>query len=102
MRLCSVYGPNDNNILFYDNLNKFLLFHSDCPVILGGDWNTTYCNTHPPNNPDTINMASIPSKTRSDWLLDLCDRHNLVDPYRALYPTKKEFSFFTRGLRKHR
>jgi hypothetical protein len=33
----SVYGPNDNDKLFYTNISEFLAKLGDIPVILGGD-----------------------------------------------------------------
>jgi hypothetical protein len=53
-------------------------------------------------NPDILNMSSPPSLTRTRWLSDLCSRFNLLDPYRAFHPTRRDFSYFPKGQRKNR
>jgi hypothetical protein len=37
----SVYGPNQNEHAFFDNLNNFIARILNSGVILGGDWNLT-------------------------------------------------------------
>jgi hypothetical protein len=38
-------------------------------------------------------MNNIPSSFRSNKLCEICANHNLRDPYRALYPNKKDYTF---------
>jgi exonuclease III len=68
LKLCAIYGPNHNDKKFYDNLLNFISAAPECPIIIGGDWNTTYSTADIPLNPDIINMNSPPSITRSGWL----------------------------------
>jgi hypothetical protein len=57
----NIYGPNDDEKEFFDQLNDNILkFNSDF-VILGGDWNTTYDE----RNNRTLNTAGVPSACRS-------------------------------------
>jgi exonuclease III len=102
IKLCSIYGPNHNDKIFFENLSKFLYNNPAVPIVIGGDWNTTYSTLDIPHNPDVINMNSPPSLTRSGWLADFCKDHDLMDPYRALHPTRRDFSFAPLGLRKNR
>jgi hypothetical protein len=47
-------------------------------------------------------MKSIPSRLRSGWLNDLCIELELSDPYRALHPTRRDYTFTPRGTKKNR
>jgi len=38
----AIYGPNDENPAFYDELETAVRNLGDCPKILGGDWNATW------------------------------------------------------------
>ncbi len=99
MKLCSIYGPNHNDKVFYDNLGKYLSVDTKYPVVIGGDWNTSYSTADNPLNPDIMNMCSPPSTIRSGWLADLCRTYDLTDPFRALHPTRRDFSFSPAGRR---
>ncbi len=100
--LISIYGPNENDITFYSQLTSLVAENSDVPVIIGGDWNSTYSTGEPSINPDVLYMKSIPSKLRSGWLNELCIELELSDPYRALHPTRRDYTFTPRGTKKNR
>jgi exonuclease III len=91
--LGAVYGPNQNDLQFYDALERDILALDNQSVILGGDWNATWSSVPVPNNPDVINMQSIPSKQRSEKILNMARHLSLTDPYRFLYPNKTEFTY---------
>jgi exonuclease III len=38
-------------------------------------------------------MINITSVFRSNKLREICANHNLTDPYRALYPNRKDYTF---------
>ncbi len=61
------------------------------PIILGGDWNCTPCTTPARENPDVINMNSIPNKRHSKLLIKLCDEFDLCEPYQTLHPNFTEY-----------
>jgi len=94
--LISVYGPNvtDNNF-FYD-LDRLLASKSDYKNVLAGDWNLTYATGGINNNIDIINMRAPPSQERSNRLQQICEKWELVDPYRALYPDSRDFTYIPR------
>lgn len=63
---------------------------------MGGDWNLTY-SIHPgPDNIDILNMVSPPSLDRSRRLQELCEKRDLVDPYRTLYPENRDYTYTPR------
>ncbi len=93
IRLVSIYGPNSNDFTFYENLNRYLLKCPTLPVIIAGDWNCTYSCDRTELNIDIFRMANPPSLTRSGWLNDICTRHHLSDPFRALGPDYKDYTY---------
>jgi hypothetical protein len=48
-------------------------------------------------NIDVFCMSAIPNLKNSELLDNLCDRFNLSDPYRILYPTKRDYSYVPFG-----
>jgi exonuclease III len=87
--LGSIYGPNTTDREFYRNLDNFLQQNSSVPVVLGGDWNTTWDNSPPDLNIDVVGMARTPNMANGRLLRELSDKHNLTDPFRVLYPNKQ-------------
>ena len=79
--------------MFFQELSRCISLFPDLPVIIGGDWNLTYSIADTLDNIDIHNMISPPSLGRSRLLADICDRHNLSDPYRALHPDRRDFTF---------
>ncbi len=91
--LGSIYGPNDDDKNFFNQLETGIdRFNSDF-TILGGDWNATYDTRNNMANIDKHNTVGIPSARRSSWLNQLCTRKSLKDPYRYFYPDQKEFTY---------
>ena len=90
----SIYGPNINdNIPVYDDLNTKLNNIRQDIIILGGDWNCTWDSRDVGSNIDCFEMAAIPSKRRSEKLKDMCNNCNLTEPFRCLYPNRKDFTY---------
>ena len=46
-------------------------------------------------------MNSIPSLIRSNWLAETMDRFNLLDPFRLISPTYRDYSYHPFGLLRH-
>jgi len=91
--LASIYGPNNDDMLFYDNLLAALQSVGNSSIVVGGDWNATWDPSPVQSNIDVINMNNIPSKRRSERINAIARNLSLTDPYRYLYPTRKEFTF---------
>ncbi len=89
----SIYGPNNNNSLFYEQLDRELDTTRGIPVILGGDWNATWDCSDANVNQDVFNMVSIPSRTRSEKIRNLCRKFKMIEPFRTLNPRKTDFTF---------
>ncbi len=70
--------------------------------MLSRDRNTTYSTGDNGTNIDIINMLNPPSKLRSGWLNEICLASDLIDPYRAFHPTKRDFTYIPRGSKKNR
>ena len=67
-------------------------------IVLGGDWNCTWDCRGVESNLDCLNMAAIPSKRRSEKLKNISDTFMIQDPFRCLYPNKREFSYVPAAL----
>ncbi len=102
IRIFSVYGPNSNDFTFFSDLNNHLSIELDTAVVIGGDWNATYSTNACVDNIDIFRMQSPPSITRSMWLNQICRDFSLCDPYRALHPTMRDYTFTPHGTRANR
>jgi exonuclease III len=94
--LGAVYGPNNTSRDFYRNLDQILselAANNVNKIIIGGDWNTTWDRRHVTSNIDTFQMAGLPNPKNSELLGNLCTKHQLTDPFRVLYPIKREFTY---------
>jgi len=102
VNLGSIYGPNVDDPDFFRRLRNFLTLFNDCPTILGGDWNATYSTSPTVDNIDIFRMAAPPSTNRSLGIAELCDDFGLMDPFRALHPDLRDFTFKPRADRANR
>jgi exonuclease III len=102
LRIFSIYGPNHDNKDFYDRIDTFLSQDSQVPAVLGGDWNSTYSTAPVNDNIDIRNMRSPPSINRSTWLREICSKHHCSDPFRALHPNLRDFTYAPNGARANR
>ena len=98
LTLGSIYGPNEDDMPFFENLKKGIKELKNQNIIIGGDWNCTWDNSELNSNIDIVNMASIPSKRRSDKLREICTELKLTDPYRVFYPTRREYTFIPSAI----
>jgi exonuclease III len=96
--LISVYGPNDNSGDFYHDLNEFLPRCCTGNIIMGGDFNATWDISNPEQNIDVINMRNIPSRIRTERILEISQRFGLAEPFRYLYPNKIDFSYIPNAV----
>jgi exonuclease III len=100
--IISIYGPNNNDAIFFDRLRNLTRNAGTTPVLIGGDWNTTVCTINSPDNIDILNMQSPPSHFRSLRLQELMYEGKLTDPFRALWPDKRDFTYTPRTGRANR
>jgi exonuclease III len=101
--LGSIYGPNNTGREFYRFLNGVLGETAGSFTVIGGDWNTVLDPQPVQSNIDVNNMAAIPNAVNSGLLREMCTSHNLSDPFRVLYPNKKDYSYTPFGdIRRNR
>jgi exonuclease III len=100
----SIYGPNDNACDgFFSTIKDTVRSWNGIPCILGGDWNATGSYEDLNFNPDVLFMRSIPSRYRSEQVELLCEELDLADPFRALHPDLRDFTYYPSGtVRKNR
>jgi exonuclease III len=93
--LVSVYGPNNTCDDFFKNLDLFLHVNREegINIVMGGDWNTVLDNNSPDSNIDLLNMSGIPNPPNSCKLNSIIRARGLVDPYRMLHPTRRDFTY---------
>ena len=92
----AVYGPNGTDRQFFVRLKRDLETLSgtvNTPIILGGDWNTTWDTSNLVNNIDTFQMSAVPNITNGRFLQEMCTELDISDPYRTLYPNKRDFTY---------
>jgi exonuclease III len=98
--LGSVYGPNNTNPEFFNNLKqgvRLLSNNGTIPVLLGGDWNCTPSVDPVELNIDTYNMRSLPNHAHSVLLNSMCTDLDLIEPFRLLHYNKIDFSYAPRS-----
>jgi exonuclease III len=100
MCIGSVYGPNSTDREFYNFITNVLTENNNIPVLLGGDWNTTWDNSPVHTNIDIVNMARPPNQANGKLLHDLAEHFQLTDPFRTLFPNKIGFSYSPFGTQR--
>ncbi|KAF7647649.1 hypothetical protein LDENG_00168920, partial [Lucifuga dentata] len=95
LNLVSIYGPNEDTPMFYQNIFLALsTLQGHC--VLGGDFN---CTLAPEIDRSTsLDLSHV--QTRK-ILLQSMDDLNLVDVFRKLYPNKIEYSCYSQTYRTH-
>jgi exonuclease III len=94
--LGAIYGPNNTSRAFFADLTRIIAeirARGTDKIIVGGDWNTTWDRRPITENIDTFHMAGLPNAKNSELLENMCSSLNLIDPYRALYPDKRDFTY---------
>jgi exonuclease III len=97
----TVYGPNRNDVDFYRRIRRQReLWGNKC--IIGGDFNTILCRDMGIGNLDREGGDRVPNRQNSNEINGWIGQNFLIDPFRALYPEVREYSYIpfrTRGGR---
>ena len=96
--ICAVYGPNTNDMSFYDFLDNLLNRWRHLPIVVAGDWNATFSDLPVNLNPDVFSMRAVPSTVRTARILQICQDMDLTDPFRALHPDERDFTYVPSGV----
>ena len=96
--LGAIYGPNNNDVGFFEALKRVVLTNGK-PVILGGDFNTILDTRRGGENLDREGEGVVPNIQNSRFLNSVIEDGILFDPFRILYPNSRESSYisFRRG-----
>jgi exonuclease III len=92
----AVYGPNNTSREFFNVMKRALNHMKNKGIsdfIIGGDWNATVDRRPVIHNIDTFHMSGLPNPKNSELLEDLCRDFSLLDPYRVLYPYKRDYTY---------
>ena len=90
--LGSIYAPNDDQSVFFTDLESALSRFNSMKTILGGDWNTCLSSLPPDINPD-IDRHNGFSNNGATLIANLCRNFHITDPFRVRFPNKREFSY---------
>jgi len=91
--LGAIYGPNSNDLDFYRNL-KLQLEGMGGTFLIGGDFNTILDRQLGEENMDREGGGRrVPNLVNSNVLNEWIDEGFAIEPFRALYPEKKEHSY---------
>jgi exonuclease III len=96
----AVYGPNNTSRSFYNGLStaiRTLQASGISNLVIGGDWNTTWDRRPVIENIDTFCMAGLPNAKNSELLENMCNEFGLIDPFRAPYPDRREYTYLPFG-----
>ena len=86
--LGSIYGPNQDNPQFIQNLMDLIQGLDNPNILLGGDWNCTRSFKL-----DNYNYVSENNKRMSLAITELCNNFSLVDPWRINNPTTSKYTW---------
>ena len=88
LRLITIYGPNSDDVTFYNNINQQLLSNEEAHILWCGDFNMCL-------NPalDSHNYVNINNPNARSHVLDIMSEHNLIDLYRYFHPDTKRFTW---------
>ena len=92
LTLASVYAPCDNSDVFFSTLKNKVEFFG-APFIIGGDMNTVLSNLPNELNPDLSLHPSSCNTKGTHFLNTWMETGGIIDPFRHLYTTKRDFSF---------
>ena len=92
--LANIYGPNEDNPAFYEELGNIFqeIEDDDTPVIIGGDFNLTLNGTL-----DTKNYVGENNTRARDMLLRLMDTNGWIDIFRERNGDDRRFTWRNTG-----
>ena len=89
--ICSIYGPNSDDPSFFHTFFSSILNLSNCPVIIGGDFNTVIDPSLDRSNPSINKRNWQSTETIKQFMSDF----GLGDGWRLLHPSAREYTFFS-------
>ena len=86
--LVNIYGPNEDNPDFFNNIGSLLGEQGDLPVIMAGDWNLVINQEQ-----DTYGYRRCNHPRARDEVLKILRQMNLVDIYRQRHAGEKRYTW---------
>ena len=88
LRLLNIYGPNTDDLTFYNNVNQEIIENEEDYILWCGDFNMCL-------NPalDSHNYVNINNPNCRSCVIDLMSEHNLIDLYRYFYPETRRYTW---------
>jgi len=83
-----IYGPNEDNPTFFENILKIIDEFENEQYIICGDFNLVLNQ-----NLDTSNYIHVNHPNSKNILLQNLEVFDLVDPFRELYPTLRRYTW---------
>ena len=90
--LAAVYAPSNNSSAFFESVKRKVESYGH-PFVIGGDHNTVLSALPTSFNPDLHLHESQCNITGTRFLNEWIDEGKIIDPYRYLFPTGRDFSF---------
>ena len=88
LSIVNVYGPNDDNPIFFSTLETKMQTWANNSVIIGGDFNVVQDYTI-----DTLNIQDRNNPKAHEKINDLKDEMDLHDPWRLQYPDTRMYTW---------
>lgn len=95
--LTSVYAPNKFDKGFYDHLMQKMLELTDYSIVVGADMNTVLDANSDRSNPNASGDQVQATAALQSWVTNL----SLIDIWRSVNPTLKDYSFFSHRHKSH-
>ena len=86
--IANLYGPNNDNPGFYDNLKNELLKLNNPYVIIAGDYNLALNQEY-----DTYNYLHVNNPRAKEKVTELIDELGLIDIWRDINPETKKYTW---------
>ena len=90
--LVNVYGPNEDNPAFYNNLSNIIGQFDVDHMIVAGDFNFVM-----KPEADSLNYSGEYNVRAKRTFLELSYRYNLVDAWRHIYPNERKYTWSRRN-----
>ena len=88
VKLINIYGPNNDDQIFYNTINTILNGNEQDYIIWCEDFNMTL-------NPqlDCFNYSNVNNPKARLATLNIMEENNLIDTYRYFYPNRKRYTW---------
>ena len=86
LTLCNVYGPNTDDLTFFDNLFEQIESFQNADLIIAGDFNTLLNDRDKKGNKPTHPKSS-------STLIKHIETHQLIDIWREFHPNEFQFTW---------